>query len=130
VQGEAERRDFLGLRLLLPVEPGAALEVQIGGPDAALRGRPAIGATVHITRPDGRVLVGEVDGGNGHSGVRSPELHFGLGDSAAAPVAVVIRYRDREGHALSLELSLEPGWHSVLLPDESASLALARGGVR
>ncbi|MFM7787540.1 MAG: ASPIC/UnbV domain-containing protein, partial [Microcystis panniformis] len=40
---------------------------------------PAIGAAVKVSLPDGSQLVAQVDGGNGHSGVRSPVLHFGLG---------------------------------------------------
>jgi len=99
--------DFLGLRLLVPVS----------GDSAA--GRPAVGATVRIEHPDGRVLVGEVDGGNGHSGVRSPELHFGIGpDLAGRSLPVGIRYRNRAGAVRALTLELSPGWHTIVLPDE------------
>ena len=122
------RSDFLGLRLLLPIEPTQRIEVRSGGGGAELRGRPAIGASVRITDSQGRILVGQVDGGSGHSGVRSPELHFGLGKASAGPIAVSIRYRDRNGQAQSLELALEPGWHSVLLPDQGPQrLALENG---
>ena len=67
--------------------------------------------------------------------MRSPELHFGLGDagrdiavSAAGSVEVEIRYRDGHGVARSLDLRLDPGWHTVLLPSYSASVALAERG--
>lgn len=135
VRDGAKREDFLGLRLLLPIDPDAGLVIRSGDAGASLRGRPAIGATVKVLRADGRSLVGQVDGGNGHSGVRSPELHFGLGDagrdiavSAAGSVEVEIRYRDGHGVARSLDLRLDPGWHTVLLPSYSASVALAERG--
>jgi hypothetical protein len=124
------RNDFLGLRLLLPVEARTDLEVRSGRDGADLRGRPAVGASVRLTRSDGRVLVGQVDGGNGHSGVRSPDLHFGLGDSADENIEVEIRYRDRLGHAQSIELNLSPGRHSILLPDQPPRLALMKGGAQ
>ncbi len=95
-----------------------------------LSGRPAIGATVRVVRPDGRVLVGQVDGGNGHSGVRSPELHFGLGDDIAESIGVSIHYRDRFGREGSIELDLESGWHSVLLPDRPDDFAFAKEGAQ
>jgi enediyne biosynthesis protein E4 len=41
--------------------------------------RPAIGAVAVVSFADGRRLVGQIDGGNGHSGRRAPEIHFGLG---------------------------------------------------
>ena len=52
---------FLGLRLRL--SPG----------------RPAIGAAATVFLPDGRRMSAQVDGGNGHSGKRSQDIHFGLG---------------------------------------------------
>lgn len=57
--------------------------------------RPAIGATVRVILPDGRTLTQQVDGGNGHSGKRSPEVHFGLGsvhEGETATVEVAWRY--------------------------------------
>ncbi len=107
---------FLGLHLVHPVAAGAKeVRVQRGHPHGGTS--PAIGASATVRRADGRVLVGQVDGGNGHSGVRSPELHFGLGDAGQHPSAVEVRYRDRFGRPNSIELMLEPGWHTVVLPD-------------
>jgi hypothetical protein len=109
---EGAPADFLGLRLLLPVGDESVTAPRFGrGP-----GRPAIGAAVSIARPGG-VLVGQVDGGNGHSGVRSPELHFGLGRADADPSSVSIRYRDRRGRPGELSLELAAGWHTIVLPD-------------
>ncbi len=55
----------------------------------APRSRPAIGARVVVTLADGRSFVREVDGGNGHSGKRSPEIHIGLGTLAGPAQAQV-----------------------------------------
>lgn len=102
---------FLGLRLRLG--QGTATTTQAGRP-AGVTGRPAIGATARVTLPDGRVLVGQVDGGNGHSGKRSPELHFGLGELAAqSPLAVEVRWRDLAGQPHTSHFSLSPGWHTI-----------------
>jgi hypothetical protein len=85
-----------------------------------------VGASVRVERADGQVLVGQVDGGNGHSGVRSPELHFGLGElTAGDEIRVAIDYRDRRGRPATLTLRLPPGWHTVLLPDAAPDVELA-----
>jgi hypothetical protein len=109
---------FLGLHLLLPVSTSAASRTgaRAGHPASDVRGRPAIGATATLTLPDGRRLTAQVDGGNGHSGKRSPELHFGLG---ALPrdknVAVDLTWRDASGRVQHERIALRPGWHTVLL---------------
>ncbi len=105
------RHAFLGLNLLLPVAPGE------GGHAAQRRpGRPAIGAEARVSLPDGRVLTAQVDGGNGMSGKRAPQLHFGLGDIAAGQaLAVEIRWRDARGQLQTRRLTLRPGWHTVVL---------------
>jgi hypothetical protein len=74
--------------------------------------------------PDGRTLVGEVDGGSGHSGVCSFDLHFGLGDLVKdSTVDVIIRWRDRDGRIESYALTLAPGWYTVLLGGEAGAQA-------
>jgi enediyne biosynthesis protein E4 len=112
----------LDLALEIPTAPLAATLVfpgGIGAPGAAPRGvpgRPAIGAAATVHLPDGRRLVAQVDGGNGHSGKRSPELHFGLGRLAAsAQLPVDLAWRDGEGAVHRQTLSLSPGRHTVLL---------------
>ena len=78
--------------------------------------RPAIGATAKVILPDGRRLVAQVDGGNGHSGKRSPDLHFGLGQLAAnTALRVELQWRDAGGLVHQHTLHLEPGWHTVVL---------------
>lgn len=106
---------FLGLHLRLPVqrdESGGAIARTGNRP----LGRPAIGASAVVRLPDGRRLTAQVDGGNGHSGKRSPDLHFGLGDlSADSRVQVDLRWRDSDGQVRQEALHLSPGWHTVLL---------------
>jgi enediyne biosynthesis protein E4 len=107
---------FLGLRLLLPLgagEPGETV-VWRGRPTNEVTGRAAVGAGVTITLPDGRVLTRQVDGGNGHSGKRGPDLHFGLGETQGL-VEVRIDWRDSGGYVRREKLKLRPGWHTLLL---------------
>lgn len=81
-----------------------------------LSGSPAIGATAKVHLPDGQNLVAQVDGGNGHSGARSPELHFGLGEvKADSQLPVEVQWRDTEGQVQQTSLLLSPGAHTVLL---------------
>lgn len=115
---------FLGLRLLLP-QTGGTTTVEAGRPPQP-GARAAIGAEVRLKLADGRVLVGQVDGGNGHSGKRSPELHFGLGDTRG-PVRAELRWRDPQGQTRSETLDLDAGWHTVLLgwPGTAAAVTAA-----
>lgn len=109
---------FLGLHLLLPLGPDDALPTSSrpGHPGADTRGRPAIGAAATVTLPDGRRLVAQVDGGNGHSGKRSPDLHFGLGHIPDnIRLQVLLHWRDPRGRVQQQTLSLTPGWHTVVL---------------
>lgn len=64
------------------------------------RTTPVIGATVEV-RQNGRLIrAGAVDGGNGHSGRRPAEVHFGLGAAAAdEPLQVDVRWRRGAGAA-------------------------------
>jgi enediyne biosynthesis protein E4 len=111
---------FLALHLLLPVadnaaaKPPAAMRVHSGHP-AWREGTPAIGAFVEIEFADGRRLIRQVDGGNGHSGQRSPEIRFGLGRIPAGDIKVNITWRDLHGALHRDALSLAPGYHTVLL---------------
>ena len=107
---------FLGLHLRIPSKNRAGVEVYSGHPHAEEPGSPAIGAQVTVRRADGRELVGEVDGGNGHSGKRSPDLHFGLGDvGPAATVRIEVRWRSRDGATHRHTEWLAPGWYTMQL---------------
>jgi hypothetical protein len=107
----------LDLALRIPVEPLAGTLVVPGiSPAARLPAWPAIGAAATVHLPDGRRLVAQVDGGNGHSGKRSPDLHFGLGRlPASAQVPVELVWRDAHGAVHHQTLALSPGHHTVLL---------------
>lgn len=109
---------FLGLHLRLPLhlEETAKTSIHSGHPGTNLTGRPAIGAVATVHLPDGRRLVAQVDGGNGHSGKRSPDLHFGLGHlSPNKTLRVELRWRDPDGEIHEDTLQLSPGWYTVLL---------------
>lgn len=98
---------FLGLHLFVPTA-------------FTSNKRPAIGASATVHLPDGRQLVAQVDGGNGHSGARSPDLHFGLGEVAInTNLPVDLRWRDGQGQVHQQSLLLSPGWHTVLLDDSA-----------
>lgn len=98
----------LNLRVVLPVDGAVAT----GGPIAT---RPAVGATVIVRAPDGRRFTSYVDGGNGHTGRRSPDVHVGVGKVAAdAPLETTIVWRDRSGRH-EQTTTLTPGWHTVTL---------------
>jgi hypothetical protein len=108
---------FLGLHLRLPLQADAGgVTTHAGHPTPDTPGRPAIGATATVHLPDGRRLVAQVDGGNGHSGARSPDLHFGLGQLAAGTqLQVDLQWRDSAGQPHHDTLQLSPGWHTILL---------------
>jgi hypothetical protein len=108
---------FLGLHLLLPPAGAVprATAARPGHPGPDMHGRPAIGAAAVVRLPDGRRLVAQVDGGNGHSGKRAPDLHFGLGGAPPAALRVELHWRAPDGTPRSETLSLTPGWHTVTL---------------
>jgi hypothetical protein len=106
----------LSLHLLHGLEGGAWGVQHRPGHPRFREGTPATGALVRVRHPDGRTRMRQVDGGNGHSGQRSSELHFGLGDlEEGTQVPVEISWRDLEGKPHLDELTLTPGWHVVML---------------
>jgi hypothetical protein len=114
----ATANTFLQLYLLLPVngEAEPVTRVLPGHPSPGLRGRYAVGATASLHLQDGRLMVQQVDVSNGHSGKRSPELHFGLGRlPISATVAVDLSWRDVNGMIHRQTLHLSPGLHTILL---------------
>ncbi|MFM7470891.1 MAG: FG-GAP-like repeat-containing protein, partial [Nodosilinea sp.] len=97
---------FLGLHLLRRLDSTASITTieQPGHPRANLTGQPAIGATATVYLPNDQKLVAQVDGGNGHSGARSPDLHFGLGQlPQATPLPVDLSWRDIHGQVHQLD---------------------------
>jgi hypothetical protein len=109
---------FLGLHLLLPLAADADLSLRerSGHPGVDLHGRPAICAQALVTLPDGRKFVAQVDGGTGHSGRRSPDIHIGLGKlDPTIKLNVQLTWRDTAGQFQQTKMQLVPGWHTVLL---------------
>jgi hypothetical protein len=115
--------DFLGLRLRLPVSGAAAPQTRAcrEGPGAhAPPSRPAFGAQARVVRRGRTPLVMQVDGGNGHSGKRSPDLQFGLGRSAPGErLTVELSWRDARGVVRRATTELPAGgWYTILLGSE------------
>ncbi|MEM9553194.1 MAG: CRTAC1 family protein [Acidobacteriota bacterium] len=124
----------LDLTLLVPLNPTQTRVFTGVIPASTVPARFAIGAEARVTLPDGRVLVAQVDGGNGHSGARSPRLHFGLGtiDDPDTLIDVAVRWRAPDGsvHSETLEARLGAntfvlGWgvDSVKTPDQDSKTA-------
>lgn len=104
---------FLGIRLLLG--HGTTLVTKHKG-RPSIRLPSAIGTKVTLLASDGRRRAAQVDGGNGHSGRRSPEIHFGLGHTSAdALQKVLIEWRSLDGILRSATVMLSPGWHTLVL---------------
>ena len=110
--------NFLQLYLMLPTNNSgpAPSRVYAGYPSRDLRGRYAIGATATLYLPDGRRMIAQVEVGNGHSGKRSPELHFGLGSlPASVMLPVELSWRDANGGKHRETMNFSPGLHTILL---------------
>lgn len=118
---------FLGLHLLLPAaDATSTLRDRAGHPGPDLHGRPAICAQALVTLPGGRKMVAQVDGGAGHSGRRSPDIHLGLGKlDPAVKLDVQVKWRDAAGRFQQTTLKLAPGWHAVLLGNQNATKTVA-----
>ncbi len=100
----------LVLDLRLPAGTGGP-----GGPGGSAT-RPAVGAAAVVHLPDGRRLVGQADGGSGHSGKRAPEIHFGLGRLApGTSLRVDLAWRDAAGRIHRETLRLTAGRHRLVL---------------
>jgi hypothetical protein len=97
--------------------------VRDGHPRSGDRLRPAVGTMVRAVRADGKVLLGHVDGGGGHTGKRSPDVLLGLGPQGGES-EVRLQFRLPGGAVRTETLRLKPGWHTVILgaPSEGGSL--------
>lgn len=122
IKNQSTGNKFLGLHLLLPLaaEHGqeapqsSSIQVRDGHPRWR-EGTPAIGTFVEAEMPDGRKQIRQVDGGNGHSGQRSPEIRFGLGQTTAQQIPIHITWRDFHAVLHHDSLSLTPGYHTLVL---------------
>ncbi|MFZ0751238.1 MAG: ASPIC/UnbV domain-containing protein, partial [Pyrinomonadaceae bacterium] len=81
-------------------------------------GTPAIGAFVEAEIPNGARQIRQVDGGNGHSGQRSPEVLFGLGRTSASEIKVTITWRNLKGSRQREVVFLQPGYHTIVLGEQ------------
>jgi hypothetical protein len=104
------QNDFVGLRLYRPIA-GTTPGQQSG---LALPGTPAYDAVVKFTDKNGKVQLTKLDGGSGHSGKRSFDIFHGLGASHD-PVTADISWRDLNGQVHQQTLTLQPGWHDLML---------------
>jgi hypothetical protein len=109
---KADPGQFLGLRLQRPV----------AGSGTGTAGSPAYGAQVRVTTADGKTQLAQLDGGGGHSGKRSFDVFFGLGDQGAAPVSAELSWRDLTGVTHRQTLDLTAGWHTLMLTDQAREM--------
>jgi hypothetical protein len=104
--------------------PGGYLDLSLTLEHAASQGTvpapgtPAVGAEVTVTTADGKKYIDRVDGGGGHGGKRSSEVHIGLG-TASGPVQVHLQWRDIKGQVHQQDLALSQGQHSLVLGDQA-----------
>jgi len=81
-------------------------------------GSPVTGAEVTVTTADGKKYIQRVDGGSGHGGKRSSQVHIGLGNTSG-PVQVHLQWRDRQGVVHHRDLELNQGRHALVLGDRA-----------
>ncbi|HET6210740.1 MAG TPA: ASPIC/UnbV domain-containing protein, partial [Jatrophihabitans sp.] len=112
----ANKGDFLDLRLYRPAVGGGATT------GLANVGAPAYDATVSVTTPTGGTQISQLDGGSGHGGYRSFEVHFGLGSYMGA-ATVHLRWRDAGGQLHQQTEQLMPGVHSLVLTDTAQEVS-------
>lgn len=103
--------NYLNLHLYRPASDKSA----VAGKGLANIGTPAYNATVTVTTPNGK-RISQLDGGGGHGGFRSFEVHFGLGDYSG-PADVELQWRDVNGQFHQQKVQMTPGVHSLVLTD-------------
>ncbi|MFD6076293.1 CRTAC1 family protein [Streptomyces hydrogenans] len=98
---------YLNLQMYRPAGGAAGSGAKQGA------GAPAYGTKVTIETPDGK-QVSQLDGGGGHSGFRSFDVHFGLG-SHSGPVTAHLEWRDADGQVHRQTQKFNPGTHALML---------------
>jgi len=93
-------------------------EGPVSAGSAPAPGSPATGAEVTVTTADGKKYTQHVDGGSGHAGKRSNEVHVGLGD-ARGDVRVHLQWRDPHGAVHQQDLQLSQGRHELVLGESA-----------
>lgn len=107
--------NYLDLQLVRPATGSGA------GTGLAGIGSPAYGATVTVSTPSG-TQISQLDGGSGHGGYRSFDVHFGLGSYQGAATAH-LQWRDSNGQPHQQTLQLRPGVHSLVLTDTAQEVS-------
>lgn len=102
---------FVGLRPRLPTGPCGATN---GGAATGGMTRPAIGAEARLRLPGGGTLARQL-----YPASSAPELLLGLGEADAGPIT--LSWRDECGVPRTTALSLDPGWHDLLLTSRGVS---------
>jgi hypothetical protein len=105
------RGDYLDLHLYRPASDKSA----VAGKGLSNLGTPAYNTTVTVTTPNG-TQISQLDGGSGHGGFRSFDVHFGLG-SYMGPATVELQWRDVNGQLHQQKQQMTPGVHSLILTD-------------
>ena len=101
----------LNLHLYRPATDTSA----VAGKGLANIGTPAYNTTVTVTTPN-KTQITQLDGGSGHGGFRSFDVHVGLG-SFSGPATVELQWRDINGQLHQQKQQLTPGVHSLVLTD-------------
>lgn len=108
------KNDFMLLKILRPLaETASALQLN---PTQKTAVQPAIGAIVNLYEGDKLIGKNFVDGGNGHSGVNSKDVFFGLPDSKKEIHAEIL-YIDKKGKKSSVKIQLKRGVNTIILPN-------------
>lgn len=107
--------DYLNLNLVRPSTDGDA------NMNLESAGAPAYGATVTVKTPDGKTQIGQLDGGSGHNGKRSFDVHFGFG-TYMGPVQVHLQWRDNAGALHTQDLQMTEGSHTLMLTDAASEV--------
>ncbi len=107
---------FLNLRVMINGANNNSTKIEID-PATTDELRFAIGASVKLKMPDGKLMVGFVDGGNGHSGKNSNEIFFGLGKNPEnQKLKTTIQWKDSKGLARNETIEITSGMHTIILP--------------
>jgi hypothetical protein len=107
---------------------GRAIVINLRTPGIA-GDRPLIGGTAQIRLPNGRVVTAHADGGSGHSGKRSPEIHLGIGNvPEGQEFNVELAWRD-QGGAHNASISLPPGRHRIVASNDGSLTVVPTGAM-
>lgn len=109
-------RPFLGIALKFPLGDHHSKSILIDS-NITSPSKFAIGAVARIKFKNGKKLIRFVDGGNGHSGRNSQEMHFSFeSEEIQDAYEVELEWRKSDGTISKSCIRLKSGWHTVFLP--------------